>query len=58
LRGRGERFLWGSTRDELIDLIRPWQVIRFFDHDDLRELGTGLSDETIARGEVICLAEI
>jgi len=33
-------------------------VIRFFDHDNLRELGPGLADEPIAKGEVICLAEI
>ena len=58
LRGRGEPFLWGTTRGDLIDLARPWHVIRFFDHDDLREMGSGLTDESIARGEVICLAEI
>ena len=57
LRGRGEPFLWGTTRGELVDLVRPWRVIRFFDHDDLREMGLGLTDESIARGEVICLAE-
>ena len=58
LRGRGEPFLWGTTRGELVDLVRPWRVIRFFDHDDLREMESGLTDESIARGEVICLAEI
>jgi methyltransferase (TIGR00027 family) len=58
LRGRGEPFLWGTTRGELVDVIRPWRVIRFFDHDDLRRLESGLTDEPIARGEVICLAEI
>ncbi len=58
LRGRGEPFLWGATRGELVDLMRPWRVIRFFDHDNLRELGPGLADEPIAKGEVICLAEI
>ena len=58
LRRRGEPFLWGSTRGELVDLVRPWRVIRFFDHDDLREMESGLTDESIARGEVICLAEI
>lgn len=58
LRGRGEPFLWGTTRDELVDLARPWRVIRFFDHDDLREMESGLTDESIARGEVICLAEV
>jgi methyltransferase (TIGR00027 family) len=58
LRGRGEPFLWGVTRAELVDLIRPWRIVRFFDHDDLRDLDSGLSHETIARGEVICLAEI
>jgi O-methyltransferase involved in polyketide biosynthesis len=56
LRGRGEPFLWGTTRGELVDLVRPWRVIQFFDHDSLRELGCGLADETIAKGEVICLA--
>ena len=58
LRGRGEPFLWGTTRGELVDVIRPWRIIRFFDHDDLRRLESGLTDEPIARGEVICLAEI
>src|SRR5207248_11094416 len=54
---RGEPFLWGTTRSELVDLVRPWQVVRFFDHDDLRELTSGLADEPLAKGEVICLAE-
>jgi methyltransferase (TIGR00027 family) len=58
LRGRGEPFLWGTTRGELVDLVRPSRVIRFFDHNDLREMGSGLTDESLARGEVICLAEI
>jgi len=58
LHGRGEPFLWGTTRGELVDLVCPWRVIRFFDHRDLRELGPDLSDESIAKGEVICLAEI
>lgn len=58
LRKRGEPFLWGTTRGELVDFVRPWHVIRFFDHDDLREIESGLADEPIARGEVICLAEI
>ena len=54
---RGEPFLWGTTRSELVDLVRPWQVVRFFDHDDLRELTSGLADEPLTKGEVICLAE-
>ena len=58
LRGRGEPFLWGTTRSELVDLVRPWHVIRFFDRNDLRKMESGLTDEPIARGEVICLAEI
>jgi methyltransferase (TIGR00027 family) len=58
LRGRGEPFVWGSTRGELLDLVRPWHVIRFFDHGDLRQMEPGLSHEPIAQGEVICLAEI
>ena len=56
LRARGEPFLWGTTRSELAEFIRPWRVIRFFDHSDLRDVD--LSDEIIARGEVICLAAI
>jgi len=56
LRGRGEPLLWGTTRGELVDLVRPWRIVQFFDHDSLRELGCGLADETIAKGEVICLA--
>jgi methyltransferase (TIGR00027 family) len=58
LRRRGEPFLWGTTRNELADFIRPWRVIRFFDHNDLRDMESDLSDEVIAKGEVICLAEI
>lgn len=58
LRGRGEPFLWGTTQGELADLMRPWRVIRFFDHNNLPELGPGLADEPIAKGEAICLAEI
>ena len=58
LRRRGEPFLWGTTRTELAEFIRPWRVIRFFDHNDLRHMESDLSDETIAKGEVICLAEI
>jgi methyltransferase (TIGR00027 family) len=58
LRGRGEPFVWGTARGELADLVRPWRIVRFFDHNDLRGLGAGLADEPIAQGEVICLAEI
>jgi methyltransferase (TIGR00027 family) len=58
LRRRGEPFLWGTTRSELAEFVRPWRVIRFFDHNDLRHMESDLSDETIAKAEVICLAEI
>ena len=58
LRRRGEPFLWGTTRSELAEFIRPWRVIRFFDHNDLRNMESDLSDEIIAKGEVICLAVI
>ena len=58
LRTRGEPFLWGTTRSELAEFIRPWRVIRFFDHDDLRKIESELADEIIAKGEVICLAAI
>ena len=58
LRSRGEPFLWGTTRSELADSIQPWRVIRFFDHHDLRKIGSELADGVIAKGEVICLAEI
>ena len=57
LRRHGEPFVWGTTRSELVHLVRPWRVTRFFDHDDLRNLGSGLTNERIAKGEVICLAE-
>ena len=56
LGGRGEPFLWGTTRGELIEFVHPWRVVQVFDHDNLRELGCGLTDESIAKGEVICLA--
>jgi methyltransferase (TIGR00027 family) len=58
LRTRGEPFLWGTARGELAEFIRPWRVIRFFDHNHLRETESALADEVIAKGEVICLAEI
>jgi methyltransferase (TIGR00027 family) len=58
LHKRGESFVWGTTRDELVEFVRPWRVIRFFDQYDLRRMESGLADEPIARGEVICLAEI
>jgi methyltransferase (TIGR00027 family) len=58
LRGRGEPFLWGTTRSELAEFVRPWRVIRFFDHNDLRDIESDLSGEIIAKGEVICLAAI
>jgi O-methyltransferase involved in polyketide biosynthesis len=58
LRKRGESFVWGTTRDELVEFVRPWRVIRFFDQYDLRRMESGLADEAMATGEVICLAEI
>ena len=58
LRSRGEPFFWGTTRSELTEFVQPWRVMRFFDHDDLRKIESDLADEVIARGEVICLAEI
>jgi methyltransferase (TIGR00027 family) len=58
LRRRGEPFLWGTTRSELAEFIRPWRVIRFFDHNDLRDVESDLSGEILAKGEVICLAVI
>ncbi len=58
LRGRGEPFLCACTRGELADLVRPWHIDRFFDHDDFRQTETGLADQPIAKGEVICLTEV
>ena len=58
LRTRSEPFLWGTSRSELAGLIGPWRVIRFFDHNDLCDMESELVNEVIARGEVICLAEI
>jgi methyltransferase (TIGR00027 family) len=55
---RGEPFLWGTTRSELAEFIQPWRVIRFFDHNDLRNMESDLIHEAIAKGEVICLAAI
>ena len=58
LRIRGEPFLWGTSQGELAEFIRPWRVIRFFDDNYLRDMQSELADEVIAKGEVICLAEI
>jgi len=55
---RGEPFLWGTTRSELSKMIRPWRVIRFFDHNELQDTAPDLNGEIIAKGEVICLAAI
>jgi methyltransferase (TIGR00027 family) len=57
LRGHGEPFIWGTTRSELAAVVRPWRDARFFDHDDLRKLTPGLTAESLAKGEVICLAQ-
>jgi methyltransferase (TIGR00027 family) len=57
LHKRGEPFLWGATRNELVDLARPWRVARFFDHHDLRELAPQRTAAPVAKGEVICLAD-
>ena len=54
---RREPFRWGSTRSDLVGFVHPWRVIRFFDHNDLR-VQSGLADRSVAKGEVICLAEI
>jgi len=56
LRRRREPFRWVSTRSDLVGFVRPWRVIRFFDHNDLCEQ-SGLADRSVAKGEVICLAE-
>jgi methyltransferase (TIGR00027 family) len=58
LRTRGEPFLWGTTRSELAEFMQPWRVVRLFDHNDLRKIGSESIGEAIAKGEVICLAEI
>ena len=58
LRRRSEPFLWGSSRSDLPEFIRPWRVIRFFDHNHLRDMESERINEVIAKGEVICLAEI
>ena len=58
LRTRSEPFLWGTTRSELAKFMQPWRVVRFFDHNDLLDMDSALADEIIAKGEVICLAEI
>jgi methyltransferase (TIGR00027 family) len=55
---RGEPFFWGASRSELAEFMQPWRVIRFFDHNDLREMESERADEIIAKGEVICLAAI
>jgi methyltransferase (TIGR00027 family) len=56
LRRRGEPFLWETARSGLAEFIRPWRLIRFFDDNQLRDVE--LANERIARGEVICLAQI
>ena len=58
LHTRGESFVWAMTRDEIPDLVRPWRIVRFLDDVDLGKIDGALTNERLARGEVICLAEI
>ena len=58
LRARGEPFVWGATRNELVNFVKPWRATRFFDHNDLRQIDSALANEALATGEVICLAEL
>lgn len=58
LRSRGEPFLWGSTRCNLAETIRPWRVVQFFDHNNARNMQSDLAGQRITKGEVICLAAI
>jgi methyltransferase (TIGR00027 family) len=58
LRKRGEPFVWGIAPDELVDFVQPWRVVRIFDDNDLLETEPDFTGEVIARGELICLAEI
>ena len=55
---RGEPFLWGTSRSELAEFVRPWRVIRFFDDNDLGDMELDLSDEIIPKAWVICLVAI
>jgi hypothetical protein len=47
-----------TAQNEITEFIKPWRMIRIFDHNDLRAMEPELSDEVIAKGEVICLAAI
>ena len=53
-----QRLIDAAHHAPSVGFMQPWRITRFFDHNDLRKLESGLADETIARGEVICLAEI
>jgi O-methyltransferase involved in polyketide biosynthesis len=57
-----EGLLMYLTLERVSSLMRTLKslsapAVRFFDHDDLRELKSGMADEPLAKGEVICLAE-
>jgi methyltransferase (TIGR00027 family) len=58
LRRHGEPFLWGATREELAHFVRPWRILRILDHKDLRQTDPVLAEKPVAKGELICLAEI
>lgn len=54
----GEPFLWGATAADLNQFIEPWQIVRFFDAVDLRELDSTSEPGPLAEGELICLARL
>jgi methyltransferase (TIGR00027 family) len=55
---RGEPFVWGLERSQILQLAQPWKVVRVFDENDLRALDASPVHLPLAAGELICLAEI
>ena len=51
---RSEPFLWSASREEVRRLLHSWKDVTFFDHEDLRALGSLEDDVPLAAGEIIC----
>ena len=57
LRNRSEPFRWGIESDNVAKFIAPWRVLGIYDDRDLRKMDSANGNKTLARGELICLAQ-
>jgi methyltransferase (TIGR00027 family) len=54
----GEPFRWGIAPDRLIEFVRPWRPSRVYDAEDLPMDIADPIAPVVAKGEVICVAEL